>query len=72
MHTEDTTVLKQIVWPHKLVYDPSSRPAVCDDLPLPLFIQGYLDILQAEKPQQKDIMLKHLSELMADAAIYGW
>ena len=54
------------------MYDPSSKPAAYDDLLLPLFIQGYLAILKAEKPQKKDIMLKHLSELMKDAAIYGW
>ena len=71
VRTADTTVLKQIMWPHELVYDPRGRPAAHEDLPLPLFIQGYLAILQAEKPQKKDIMLKHLSELMADAAIYG-
>ena len=70
--TADTTVLKQIVWPHELVYDPSGKPAVYNDLPLPLFIQGYLAILQAEKPQKKNIMLKHHNELMVDAAIYGW
>ena len=72
VHTTDTTVLKQIVWPHKLVYDLSGRPAAYDDLPLLLFIQGYLAILQAENLQKKDTMLKHFSGLMADAAIYGW
>ena len=40
--------------------------------PLPMFIQEYLNILEAKKLQKKDSTLKHLSELMADAAIYGW
>ena len=44
VHTADTTVLKQIVWQHKLVYDPSGKPAAYDELPLPIFIQGYLAI----------------------------
>ena len=51
--TADTTILKQIVWSHELVYDPSGKPTAYDDLPLPLFIQGYLAILQAEKRQKK-------------------
>ena len=72
VRTADTTVRKQILWPQELVYDPSGKPAAYDELPLPLFIQGYLAILQTEKPQKRDIMLKHLSDLMADAAIYGW
>ena len=45
VRTADTTVLKQILWPHELVYDPSGKPAAYDELPLPLFIQGYLTIL---------------------------
>ena len=67
----DSTVLKQIIWSHELVYGPSGKLAVYDELSLPLLIQGYLVILEAERPQQKEAMLKHLSELMADAAIYG-
>ena len=55
--TLTTTILKQIVWPHELVYDPSGKPAVYDELSLPLFIQGYLVILQAERLQQKEAML---------------
>ena len=39
---------------------------------MPLFIHGYLAIMEAERPHQKEAMFKHLSELMADAAIYGW
>ena len=42
MCTADTTVLKQIVWPHKLVYDPSGRPAAYDDRPLHYSFKGIL------------------------------
>ena len=35
-------------------------------------MSGYLAILESEKPAQKEAMLKHHSELMADAAVYGW
>ena len=55
-----------------LVCGPSDKPAVYDELSLPLLFQGYLAILQAEKPQKKDIMFKHLSELIVDVATYGW
>ena len=71
-HMANTTVLRQINWPHELVYGPGSQPTIYDELPLPLFIQGYLAIIESERPAQKKAMLKHLSELMANAAIYGW
>ena len=62
--TADSTILKQIIWSHELVYRPSDKLAVYDELSLTLLIQGYLVILEAEMPQQKEAMLKHLSKLM--------
>ena len=67
----DSTILKQIVWPHKLEYGPGVKPTMYDEQSLPLFIQGFLVILEAERPQLKEAMLKHPGELMKDAAIYG-
>ena len=49
--TTNSTVLKQIVWHHELVYGPSGKPTIYDKLSLALFKQGYLAILEAEKPQ---------------------
>ena len=51
---------------------PVVKPTIYDELPLPLFISGYLVILELERTAQKEAMLKHLSELVADAAIYRW
>ena len=68
----ETTVLRHIMWPHELVYEPGSQPAIYDELTLHLFISGYLAILEVVKTDQKDAMLKHLSDLMADAPVYWW
>ena len=70
-HTTDTTVPRQNLWLHELVYGPGGQPAIYDELLLPLFIQGYLVIIELERPAQKDAILKYLSELMADAASYS-
>ena len=62
---------RQNLWLHELVYGPGGQPAIYDELLLPLFIQGYLVIIELERPAQKDAILKYLSELMADAASYS-
>ena len=71
VHTADSTIVKCITWPHELVYVAGSQPAVYEELTLPQFVSGYLGILDTVKASQKEVMLKHLRELMADAEIYG-
>ena len=44
---------------------PSMKSSLCH-------ISGYVAILESVKPAQKEVMLNHLSELMANATIYGW
>ena len=60
------------MWPHELVYGPSGQPTLYEELMLPLFISGYLTILESVNPVQKEALLNHLSELMANSAIYRW
>ena len=47
-------------------------PSMMSPLYPPLFMSGYLAILELEKSAHKEAILKHLSELMVDAAVYGW
>ena len=39
---------------------------------LPLLYTKILANYRVRKPRPKEALLKHLSELMADVAIYGW
>ena len=41
-------------------------------LTMPLFVSGYIALLDTVKPGLKEVMLKHLRELMADADTYRW
>ena len=69
----DSTVIKQITWPHELMYTAGGQPAIYEELLLPLFVTGYLSILVTVKAGQKEVMLKHLRELMMDVKkSYGW
>ena len=63
-------VLKQITWLHELVYGTAGQHTIYDELPLTLFIQGYLVIIESDRPHQWEAMLKHLSKLMDDVVIY--
>lgn len=65
-------VLRKIIWPHYLVYSTGEQPPACEDLSFPLFVSGYLAILDATKLTQKLIMIKHLKELIAGAELGGW
>ena len=42
-----------------------------DELPIPLFISGYLAMMKTEKLTLK-LMTHHIQELMADMELYGW
>ena len=71
IRTADSMV-KHITWPHELIYTSWGHPAVYKQLSMPLFISGYIAIRDTVKSELKEIMLKHLWDLMADAATYGW
>ena len=72
VQTADSTVVKQITWPHELMYAAGGQPGIYEELILPLFVSGYLaTILDTVKASQKDVMLKHQSALMVDAELYG-
>ena len=72
VRTADSTVVKCITWPHELVYISGVQSAIYEQFSVPLFASGYIAFLNTVKSGFKEVMLKHLQELMADSAIYGW
>ena len=38
----------------------------------PIFVSGYVAVLDTVKSGVKQVMLKHLREVMADASTYVW
>ena len=71
VRTADSIVVKRINWPHELMYTSGGKPAVYEQVSMPLFMSGYLCVLDRVKSGEKQIMLKHLKELMADASTYA-
>ena len=70
--TGTTIVIKWIIWPHELVYVAEGKPAMYNKMTLPLFVSGYLTVVDIVRLRQKGIMLKHLKELTLDTELYGW
>ena len=71
VRTDDSAVLHKVVWPHKVVYTTTEQPAAYD-ISIPLFVSGYLEVMEAETPVVYPLMDEHLQELMGDAELCGW
>ena len=72
LHSADTQVLCRVEWLHESVYMVDSKPAEYESLSIPLFISGYIRIMDSQKLDIKALMSAHLTELMADTELYGW
>ena len=42
-----------------------------EELSFPLFVSGYVKIMDSQKPDVRAQMSSHIAELMADAELYG-
>ena len=71
VRTADAMVLKQVTWPHELMYMASGQPAVYENLTIALFVSSYLAVIETIKSAVKPLMAKHLKELKWDAEVYG-
>ena len=71
VHTVDSLVTKHVTWPHVVVYTMAGKVAVYDYISMPLFIQGYLIVMEGEKEAVKTQMNSHLNDLMADSELHG-
>ena len=66
------SIVKQITWPHKLVYTSGREPAVYEQLSMSLFVSPYMTAFHTVKSGVTEMLLKHLRELMTDVSTYGW
>ena len=46
--------------------------AVYDDISIALFVIGYMQVMEGEKPADRTLVAKHIQELKGDAELYGW
>ena len=64
-------VLHKVTWPHEVVYTFAGKPATYQDFLIPLFVQGYLIVIDAWEWLIKKKMVTHLQDLMSDTQLYG-
>ena len=48
-------VVKNITWPHKVVYSSTGKLATYKDLSVPLFVQGYLIVMTTVDIKLRDL-----------------
>ena len=70
--TGATMVVHNITWPQEMIYSSTAKPATYKELSVPAFVQGYLVVMDTVNTKTKDIMAKHLEDLMSDCDITGW
>ena len=76
--TLEQMTTRKVDWPHHHVRNidlaPGSRDAYIhyDDLEFPQFVQGYIHSAMAADSHISSLMFKHLEELAADTAKYGF
>ena len=58
--TRATTVVRKLTWPHDIVYTTARKLAACQDISLPLFLQGYMIIMEGEEGAMKEKMASYL------------
>ena len=72
LRTADTTGVKQVLWPHELVFTPEGRHAVYESMSSMAFANGYLSIMSLQMDTHRDKMAIHLQEMMEDWETFGW
>ena len=48
------------------------KSAAYQDISVPLFVQGYLTIMDSQESSIKHRMAKHLKDLISDVEMYEW
>ena len=73
MHqTIATTAVRKVTSPHEVVYTVARKPTAYQDISIPLFIQGYMIIMEGEEGAIKERIASHLKELMSETEVYVW
>ena len=70
--TGATIVLNKVTWPHEVVHTLAGKPAAYQGISIPLFVKGYLIVMDTEEGLVRQKMVAHLKNLMSDAQLYGW
>ena len=70
--TGATTVLNKVIWPHEVVYTLADKPPAYQDILIPLFVQGYLIVMDSKTVPVRHKMGTHLKDLMSDSQLYVW
>ena len=65
-------VLHHVTWPHKCIYAADRQPTEYKTLSVPLFVSGYVKVMDTETLASKSLVGAHLADLMADAELYVW
>ena len=71
LRTMDTTAVKQVLWPHELVFTPDGQPAVYDSMSCMAFVNAYLAIMAHQKDTLRNKMAIHLQEMIEDGETFG-
>ena len=67
-----TMVLKNISWPHEVVYSSDGKHATYLELSVLAFVQRCLVVMSAQDTKTRDNMAHHLVDMMSDCDLYGW
>ena len=60
--TGATTVLNKVTWPYEVVYTSAGKPAADQDISIPLFVQGYLMVMDSEEGYIRQKIVTHLKD----------
>ena len=69
--TGASAVIHKVPWPHEVVYTSEGNHASYKELIIPLFVQGFLIVMELEEGPVKKLMSTHLQDLLSDAQWYG-
>ena len=67
----DSIVVKDVSWPHEVIFTSEGKPAGYEELSVISFVQGYLTVINTPKQDIKKQMNSHLQDLMEDGEAYG-
>ena len=62
--TGATMIVHNLTWPHEVVYSSAGKPAVCQELAVPTFMQEYLVVMHGQDTKTRDVMAHHLEDMM--------
>ena len=64
VHIANNSLVTERVRPHEVVYTTDGKAAVYNEISMPLFVQGYLIVMEEEKQAVRAQMSVHLKDLM--------